>query len=478
MKTAILYCRKSTESEERQVQSIDDQIAWWKQYAKLFWLEIIEIIQESKTAKQPWREEFNRMIKLFAESKKNKPKAIISWKLDRLSRNPIDEWTIKWACQNNWIEEIHTVDWVVTGQNILLMSVHFWMANQYIVDLKKNVERWMMSKLAKWWLIWSVPFWYKVNLKTHEAEIDEKNSEFVKMIFEMRNKNISYTEIWKKLFLLWLKSKTWKPLSHSTVEQITSNPFYIWLMKFRWELHRWKYNTFIDSDLYNSVNSNKQWYTPRNRLSFEFKWYIKNNHNEKILVAYEKKWNIYYSSHWSEKDYKVAINEKKLVELFGDYISQYSIKWEIQKACKKWIKDYYIDIQKEIKKKYNAIKQKDIELDERKNRLFELLLKWTIDDENYKKEINDIQLSKITIKKELEEIEQSDLMIMEDLVKFVELLSDIDTKRKNADYNKKLEIIKNIVVELKIDIEKRLYIQENELFEIVRWLNGLEWHPH
>jgi len=51
----FIYARKSTDSEDRQVRSIQDQIAELKDLAKKEDLEIIDILVEKQTAKKPGR---------------------------------------------------------------------------------------------------------------------------------------------------------------------------------------------------------------------------------------------------------------------------------------------------------------------------------------------------------------------------------------------------------------------------------------
>ena len=56
MKTKyFLYARKSTEDEERQVMSIEAQLAELAEYAKREKLEVIEQFIESKSVKKPGR---------------------------------------------------------------------------------------------------------------------------------------------------------------------------------------------------------------------------------------------------------------------------------------------------------------------------------------------------------------------------------------------------------------------------------------
>jgi hypothetical protein len=52
----IAYCRKSTDEKDKQVLSIETQIAELKEFAKRENLTISEFISESKTAKVPGRE--------------------------------------------------------------------------------------------------------------------------------------------------------------------------------------------------------------------------------------------------------------------------------------------------------------------------------------------------------------------------------------------------------------------------------------
>ena len=49
---SALYARKSTESEDKQVQSIDDQIRIMKDIAQDEGLDIVEILIESKSSRR------------------------------------------------------------------------------------------------------------------------------------------------------------------------------------------------------------------------------------------------------------------------------------------------------------------------------------------------------------------------------------------------------------------------------------------
>ena len=75
----FLYVRKSTEDEERQVMSIEAQLAELAEFAKRENIEIVETFIESKSAKKPGREVFNKMMSEVQESKT--PVGLLAWHL-------------------------------------------------------------------------------------------------------------------------------------------------------------------------------------------------------------------------------------------------------------------------------------------------------------------------------------------------------------------------------------------------------------
>jgi site-specific DNA recombinase len=119
---------------------------------------VADIIVDSKSAKKPGRKGFGEMLEKI---QKGEAQGILCWKLDRLARNPIDGASISWNLQQGIIQQIITPERCYDpSDNTILMSVEFGMANQYILDLQKNVKRGMKSKIEKGWLPTKAPFGY------------------------------------------------------------------------------------------------------------------------------------------------------------------------------------------------------------------------------------------------------------------------------------------------------------------------------
>ena len=74
----FIYCRKSTDEADRQILSIEAQIAELKEFAKRENLEIVDCFTEAKTSKKPGREKFEQMLKLIEKGEAN---GILSWQI-------------------------------------------------------------------------------------------------------------------------------------------------------------------------------------------------------------------------------------------------------------------------------------------------------------------------------------------------------------------------------------------------------------
>src|SRR3989344_8902204 len=101
-----LYARKSTESEERQVLSIDRQIKEMLQLADREGLEIEEMKRERHSAKETGtRPVFNEIVDDLRAGKYN---GILTWAPDRISRNAGDLGKIVDLMDAGGLQEIRT----------------------------------------------------------------------------------------------------------------------------------------------------------------------------------------------------------------------------------------------------------------------------------------------------------------------------------------------------------------------------------
>lgn len=228
----VLYARKSTDRDDRQVQSIDDQIGRMTKLASERGLKIIHIIRESKSAKTPGkRPGFQEMLDMVNSSKAN---GIITWQLNRLFRNPREGGEIVWLLQEEIIKAIVTSEKdYLPDDNALPISVEGGMANQYIRELSKNVKRGLDKKISGGWFGAFSPLGYLNDQATKTIIKDPVRFPLVRRMWDMmltgryspNQIRIIANEDWG------FKTRTttnWKggPLTNSGIYKMFNNTFY------------------------------------------------------------------------------------------------------------------------------------------------------------------------------------------------------------------------------------------------------------
>jgi site-specific DNA recombinase len=230
MKKYIIYARKSTESEDRQVLSIDSQINELKEIAKRRGFEIAEILKESKSAKAPGRPIFNA---LMDRAESGEVAGILCWKLDRLARNPVDGGRIIWSIKQQGLTIVTPAQtYSREDDNVILMYVEFGMAQKYIDDLGKGVKRGNRAKLEMGWLPGPAPIGFLNKLDDHTLIPDPERFPLIRKMWELYMGGTSVSEIINTADKEWgLKTIKRKrmgglPISKSQFYRMLVSPFY------------------------------------------------------------------------------------------------------------------------------------------------------------------------------------------------------------------------------------------------------------
>ncbi|MDD3487515.1 MAG: recombinase family protein [Candidatus Moranbacteria bacterium] len=252
-KKFVIYARKSSEDNNKQVHSIDAQIFVMKEIAKHENIIIVEIFQESKSAKDPGRPVFNKMITKF---KRGKYDGILCWKIDRLARNPVDAGAIQWLLQKYLIKQIITSDRRYNPEdNVLIASVEFGMSNQYVLDLSKNVKRGFAEKCRRGEYPGCVPVGYLRDWKTKSILIDPEKWHFIKKAFRLYSTGLySIDKLVNILNKDGFRSKTGKLLKPSVIGNMLKNPLYYGWFLWNGQLHKGNHPPIISKDLFDKAN--------------------------------------------------------------------------------------------------------------------------------------------------------------------------------------------------------------------------------
>ena len=259
----FLYARKSSEGEDRQVQSIPDQTNHLTRLAADVGIEIVEILSESKSAKSPNnRPIFESMLQRIEAGEAD---GILCWEINRLSRNPVDSGRIQWMLQQGLIKLVRTMNREYKpDDNALLLSVESGSANQFILDLKKGVRRGLDSKLEKGLAPIIAPLGYlntKIEARGENYIIkDPERFDVIRRMWDlMLTGNYTPPAILDVANNQWglrtrkMKKRGSKPLSRSTIYRIFTDPFYVGLFNYRGRTYQGKHDPMITLDEFDRV---------------------------------------------------------------------------------------------------------------------------------------------------------------------------------------------------------------------------------
>ena len=250
----FLYARKSTEDEERQVMSIEAQLVELKEYAKREKIEISERFIESKSAKKPGREIFNKMIAKINES--NEAIGLLSWHPDRLARNSIDGGQIIYLIDTGKLVSLRfpTFWFEPTPQGLFMLQVAFGQSKYYSDNLSENVKRGMRQKLRRGEWTGLAPLGYVNNARVRNIEPDPTKARVISKAFEEFSQGSHTLEsLAERLKFLGVASKKGKRLCKAVVKHMLSNPIYTGLIIHNGETYEGRFQPIVSRATFETV---------------------------------------------------------------------------------------------------------------------------------------------------------------------------------------------------------------------------------
>ena len=258
----VLYARKSTESEERQVLSIDSQIKEMLELAEKESLEIVEIRRESHSAKESGQRPVYKEI--LEDIRRGRFNGILTWAPDRLSRNAGDLGSIVDLMDQKLLLEIRTY-----GQHFknspnekFLLMILCSQAKLENDNKSVNVKRGLRTRCEMGLWPASAPTGYlKEKRMDHKCEaiIDPERAPTIKKMFE----KVAYDHWSGRKIYNWLKfdlnfrtAVGKKHLSLGNLYKILDNPFYYGVFEYPKKSGNWytgKHEPIITKELFDLV---------------------------------------------------------------------------------------------------------------------------------------------------------------------------------------------------------------------------------
>lgn len=230
----LAYCRKSSESEDRQIASIEDQKRELLGFAKREGLQIVHMYEESQSAHKRGRPIFAEMMAKIESGEAN---GLLVWHLNRLARNAFDGGWIITDIDETQLVEIRTPSrtYINRSDDKFMIQLELGMAKKDSDDKGVAVKRAYKGKLEKGWRPGPAPIGYMnigdVGNKTIVPDTMQFN--LVRQMWDLfLTGTYSVSKILKIATNDWSLRTTPKkklggrPLTMSHMYAIFNNPFY------------------------------------------------------------------------------------------------------------------------------------------------------------------------------------------------------------------------------------------------------------
>ena len=232
----LVYCRKSSESEDRQVLSIDSQ----KEELQSKFMHdknigSFEILEESYSAKAPGRPVFNEMIERI---KRKEADGIIAWHPDRLARNSVDGGALIYLLDQGILKDLKfaTYTFENNSQGKFMLSIIFGYSKYYVDNLSENVKRGNRAKIARGWRPNMAPLGYLNDKEAKTIVPDPERFPLVRQLFDLAlTGNYSLIQLRKESMKWGLRTRQHKRIggrwiSVAGMHRLLINPFYAGLL--------------------------------------------------------------------------------------------------------------------------------------------------------------------------------------------------------------------------------------------------------
>ena len=247
---AVIYCRVSTKEQVEEGNSLVTQERNCREYANKNNYEITQVfIEQGESAKTADRTELQKLLR-FCSDKKQNIKAVIIYKIDRLSRNTDDYSQLRILLKRYGVEIKSTSEYFENTPAGRFMENIIANVAQFDNDVRTERSVGGMKDAAREGrYVWSAPVGYKnqkVDGKSTIVQTDK--APLVKLAFEMMaSRKHSVNAIRETLASLGL------PQAKSNFYKMLKNEVYTgWIIKLG-ERHPGKYEPIVSEGLFNRV---------------------------------------------------------------------------------------------------------------------------------------------------------------------------------------------------------------------------------
>ena len=402
----VLYARKSTDREDKQILSIPAQLGELREFAVRQGLQVSEELTESYSAREPGRPIFS---KLLEDVKAGRIGKILCWKLDRLARNPVDGGELTHCLGKGLLQEIVTPEgtYTGTGDSKFMLSVFFGAATKMTDDLSLLVKRGNKRTHEEGRITGRPPIGYMKHRDrpgfrgAGKVVPDPERFPIVQRVWkEITHGGNSVAEIWRRATQEWglttrpLRERPPSPPTLAHFYQLLDNRFYVGEIVRLGVVYRGEHVAMITPDEFEQVQRliRHPHASRPSRHSFTYAGLMHCGDCGRLLTGENAKnsqgrYYTYYRCGRRREGYPQchapAPSEAQVTADIGAHIVKVHLGENLTRWSLEWI-DWWAEQQRsEVESGARAIAAEIVRLEVRKKRLTELVISGTLAEQEF-----------------------------------------------------------------------------------------------
>ena len=444
MKRAVIYARYSSSNQTE--QSIEGQLRVCKNYAVTKNLKIVgEYIDRAISGRTDNRPDFKRMIK---DCNKKMFDAVIVYSTDRFARNKYDSAIYKTQIKRAGVEIHYAAEHIPEGpEGIILESLMEGLAEYFSAELSQKIKRGIHESALKAQSLGGHSLLgYKI-APDKTFQIDEKEAEAVRIIFDMFVRQKTNTEILGYLNSLGIKTSRGNSFAKAAISRIIKNEKYIGVYDCASVRIEGALPAIISKEVFQMAQlevakrrKSKQTHLPRANYLLSGKLFC--GHCKKKMVGVSgtgKQGTKHYYYYCPDNRGRKKICDKKHVtkNWLEDLVVQETLAHILQPGTIKHIADKCYEIQLRDKTGEEEVEFFKQRIAENKKALENTIkaIQTGVITETLPKMLKELELEKIELQKELKLAEKARVILTSDHIEF--MLMQFAEKGEDEDAYKK-----------------------------------------
>ena len=454
----ILYARKSTDVEDKQVLSIEAQLAELRKYAKDNSLVVVDTVIEKKSAKTPGRPKFAEVLKRIQNGEAN---AILAWHPDRLARNSIDGGQIIYLLDQNHLADLkfQTFWFENTSQGKFMLNIAFGQSKYYVDSLSENTKRGLRQKIRRGEFPGVAPLGYYNDTRAKVVKVDKRQAELVRAVFVLYSQGQSrFQDISAYLYENGIKTGGGKLYSKDKVKYILKNPFYYGHFIYGGEVHEGKHTPIISKKLWDETQAViERRSRPTKGLIEPMPYCGLLRCSCGMMITAENKTKrqkngnthhyVYYRCSRKNKAVKCiepAVRSELLDQQLSEMLVGYGLPSEYADKMRKTVNEWEQDEKTTLDGNIDGLRSQITHLSEKLQRLLDGFLDGVLEREIYAQKKAEIMSQKKTVEEQMSDLHLGNLAWVEPLQNWLNRAVSICKIANSADQNAKKSLLLEI----------------------------------